>query len=64
MTITSREDPRFWDVRTLERRMRKGHLSRKDYEKYIKGLDDSAGKAAPVDTTDVASDADDEPGAE
>jgi hypothetical protein len=55
MTIT-REDPRFWDVRTIERRMRKGQLTRKDYEKHVKSVPDSAEKAAPVDTGDDAAD--------
>ncbi len=54
MTITSREDPRFWDVRTLERRLRKGHVTRKDYDKHVKSLPDSADKAAPVDTSDAS----------
>ena len=57
MTIT-REDPRFWDVRTIERRMRKGQLTRKDYEKHVKSVPDSADKAAPVDTGDDAGDDD------
>ena len=48
MTIT-REDPRFWDVRTLERRIRKGHLNRKDLDKHLKGLPDVTDKGqAPV----------------
>jgi len=55
MTIT-REDPRFWDVRTIERRMRKGQLTRKDYDKHVKSVPDSAEKAAPVDTGDSADD--------
>jgi hypothetical protein len=38
----SREDPRFWDVRTLERRVRKGLIGRKDVEKHLKSLDDVA----------------------
>ncbi len=63
MTIT-REDPRFWDVRTIERRMRKGQLTRKDYEKYVKGIADSAEKAAPVDTGDEADEADEPSAAE
>jgi hypothetical protein len=46
MTI-SREDPRFWDIRTLERRLRKGHANKKDFEKYMKGLPDVADKIAP-----------------
>jgi hypothetical protein len=51
MTIT-REDPRFWDVRTIERRIRRGQLPRKDYEKHLKGLPDVAEKAAPIELTD------------
>jgi hypothetical protein len=46
MTI-SREDPRFWDVRTLERRVRKGLINRKDVEKHLKSLDDSKDRVAP-----------------
>jgi hypothetical protein len=46
MTIT-KEDPRFWDVRTLERRIRKGQITRKDIEKYTKTLPDSTDKVAP-----------------
>lgn len=58
MTI-SREDPRFWDVRTLERHVRKGHVARKDVEKYLKSLPDSADKAASV-ALDAIDDSDDE----
>jgi len=36
----SREDPRFWDVRTLDRRVRKGQLSRKEVDKHLKALPD------------------------
>ncbi len=46
MTI-SKEDPRFWDVRTLERRIRKGQLTTKDIEKHTKSLDDSKDRIAP-----------------
>ena len=45
MTIT-RDDPRFWDVRTLERKLRRGLISRKEFEKYLKALDDVASKVA------------------
>ena len=48
MTIT-REDPRFWDVRTLERRMRRGQVNKKDYDKHLKSLPDAADKAAPAE---------------
>ena len=59
MTI-KQDDPRFWDVRTLERRLRKGQITKKDYEKHLKSLDDVAHKQAPIDL-DAADDEDDEP---
>ncbi len=62
MTIT-RDDPRFWDVRTLERRLRRGQLSKKDYEKFLKSLPDVSDKVAPADLdADDDDDLDDEPG--
>jgi len=57
MTI-KQDDPRFWDVRTLERRLRKGQITKKDYEKHLKSLDDVAEKQAPIE---LADDEDDEP---
>lgn len=56
MTI-SREDPRFWDIRTIERRVRKGVVTRKDVDKHIKSLDDSKDRVAPPAEDDVAADA-------
>jgi hypothetical protein len=58
MTIT-RDDPRFWDVRTLERRVRKGQISKKDFEKYLKTLPDVDDKKAPIQLLDEADDDDD-----
>jgi hypothetical protein len=46
MTI-SRDDRRFWDIRTLDRRVRKGLISRKDIEKHVKSLEDSKDRVAP-----------------
>jgi hypothetical protein len=58
----SKEDPRFWDVRTIDRRIRRGLVGRKDYEKHVKGLPDVADKAQPIevglDTPDEPDDAD------
>jgi hypothetical protein len=51
MNIT-REDPRFWDVRTVERRIRRGLINRKDYEKHLKSLPDAADKAQPIELVD------------
>lgn len=59
MTIT-RDDPRFWDVRTLNRRLRRGQLSKKDYEKFLKTLPDVAEKVAPADPDAVDDDEDDD----
>jgi hypothetical protein len=36
----SAADDKTFDVRTLERKLRRGLISRKDYEKYLKGLPD------------------------
>jgi hypothetical protein len=35
---------RLYDRRTVERNIKKGLVSRKDYEKHLKALDDVAGK--------------------
>ena len=39
---------RIYDVRTLERNLRRGLLSKKDYEKFLKSLPDRSDNAAPV----------------
>jgi hypothetical protein len=56
MTL-SREDPRFWDVRTLERRVRKGLINKKDIEKHVKSLDDSKARVAPPEEDESDEDA-------
>lgn len=58
MTIT-RDDPRFWDVRTLHRRLRRGQLSKKEYEKFLKSLPDVSDKVAPAADIDDADEEDD-----
>ncbi|HEY0707966.1 MAG TPA: hypothetical protein VGG33_14275 [Polyangia bacterium] len=57
--------PRLFDVRTIERNIRKGLTTRKDYDKYLKSLPDVAEKAAPnepalADIDDDEDDFDDE----
>jgi len=59
MTIT-RDDPRFWDVRTLERRMRRGQLTKKDYEKHLKTLPDVDEKKSTISVANVADDDEDD----
>ena len=46
MTI-KQDDPRFWDVRSFERRLRKGQITK--IKKHLKSLDDVADKQAPID---------------
>jgi hypothetical protein len=38
---------RLFDTRTVERNIRKGLITRKDYEKHLKALSDAADKVAP-----------------
>jgi hypothetical protein len=59
MTI-SREDPRFWDVRTVDRRVRRGQITRKEYEKYVKSLDDVTNKAEPIELANVEEDSEED----
>ncbi len=50
---------RLFDVRTIERNIRKGLTTRKDYEKYLKTLPDVTDKAAPPEVA-AADDFDDD----
>ena len=43
--MSSRDEARLFDVRTLERNLRKGLVSKKDLERHMKGLPDAADKA-------------------
>lgn len=36
-----------FDVRTVERNIKKGHTTRKEYEKYLKALPDVSANVAP-----------------
>ena len=40
------EPPRRFDVRTLERNLKRGLVSRKDVEKHLKSLPDSSERVA------------------
>ena len=48
MSKSDTPDPRLYDVRNLERNIRAGLITRKEYEKYAKGLPDSADKATSM----------------
>ncbi|MCS6912400.1 MAG: hypothetical protein RMK29_07795 [Myxococcales bacterium] len=43
--LISRDDPRFWDVRTRERRIRRGEISLREVEEYLQSLPDVSDKA-------------------
>jgi hypothetical protein len=48
-------EPRIYDKRTVERNIKKGLLTRKDYEKHLKALEDIADKGVygtPADDDD------------
>jgi hypothetical protein len=52
-----KEGDRLYDVRLLERNIKRGLLTRKDYDKHLKSLPDVKDKAAKlVDTGSSASD--------
>jgi hypothetical protein len=44
------KDPRLFDVRTVERNIKRGLVTRKDYEKHLKSLPDAGDKMMPVET--------------
>lgn len=44
-------DERLFDQRVVERNIRAGLITRKDYEKYLKSLDDDEDNALEVDTS-------------
>ena len=58
------QDPktaRLYDRRTVERNIKKGLVSRKDYEKHLKALDDVADKGVYGGTDTDEPDEPDEP---
>jgi len=42
------KDPRQFDTRVVERNIQKGLISRKDYDKYLKSLNDAKEKTRPA----------------
>jgi hypothetical protein len=40
-------DSRLFDARTVERNIKRGLISRKDYEKYLKSIADAKDKVKP-----------------
>jgi hypothetical protein len=47
-------DLRLFDLRTVERNMKRGLVSRKDYERFLKSLPDAAEKIAPTEEPETA----------
>jgi hypothetical protein len=43
------KDVRLFDIRTVERNIKRGVITRKDYEKHLKSLADASDKVIPVD---------------
>ena len=43
-------DDRLFDLRVVEKNIRAGVITRKDYEKYLKSLEDEEDNALEVDT--------------
>lgn len=58
MTSSETKPPRINDVRTIERNIKKGNITRKDYEKYLKALPDVTDKVAPPEADDADDDLD------
>ena len=53
--LISRDDPRFWDVRTRERRLRAGEMETAEVEAHLEALPDVTEKATasnPLDEPD------------
>jgi hypothetical protein len=43
------KDVRLFDTRTVERNIKRGVITRKDYEKHLKSLSDASDKVVPTD---------------
>ncbi len=43
------KDVRLFDTRTVERNIKRGTITRKDYEKHLKSLADASDKVLPTD---------------
>lgn len=43
------KDARLFDLRTVERNIKRGVITRKDYERYLKSLPDAGTNVAPAE---------------
>jgi hypothetical protein len=48
------KDPRLFDLRVVERNIKRGIVTRKEYERYLKSLTDAGDKIAPAETGEPA----------
>lgn len=48
------KDVRLFDIRTVERNIKRGIITRKDYERHLKSLADATDKVAPSQTEEPA----------
>jgi hypothetical protein len=44
------KDVRLFDTRTVERNIKRGIITRKEYERFLKSLGDAAEKVAPSES--------------
>jgi len=58
--MDTKDNSKQWDKRTLERHLRKGTVSRKDIDKHLKSLPDSAEKGVSMDAPLHGADDDDD----
>lgn len=49
---------RLYDKRVIQRHIKKGLTTTKDYEKHLKALPDTADKVAPMDRAEIVDDDD------
>jgi len=44
------KDARLFDLRTIERNIKRGLITRKDYERFLKSLPDASDKTIPAES--------------
>jgi hypothetical protein len=48
------KDVHLFDLRTVERNIKRGLITRKEYERFLKSVPDAAGNVAPAETEPAA----------
>ena len=57
------KDVRLFDTRTVERNIKRGLITRKEYERFLKSLADAVEKVAPAESETPSAEAPAEPAA-